>query len=130
MKDFSSWLRSLPAKIQAGLYRFMSGRYGTDRLNVVILCFFAGQLGWPDFLRVELCADDFGHLAQPLPEYQQALSGEQTLLLDAGSGEGSQEPLFSLPPLSPDRPRPPGQGQDYDYLPQVQGKIPAKNLTA
>ena len=37
MKDFSSWLRSLPAKIQAGLYRFMSGRYGTDRLNVVIL---------------------------------------------------------------------------------------------
>ena len=38
MKDISSWLRSLPAKIQAGLYRFMSGRYGTDRLKVVILC--------------------------------------------------------------------------------------------
>ena len=38
MKDFSSWLRSLPAKIQAGLYRFMSGRYGSDRLNMAILC--------------------------------------------------------------------------------------------
>ena len=38
MKDFSSWLRSLAAKMRAGLYRFMSGRYGTDRLNVVILC--------------------------------------------------------------------------------------------
>ena len=38
MKDFGSWLRALGGKLQAGLYRFMSGRYGTDRLNVVILC--------------------------------------------------------------------------------------------
>ena len=60
------------------------------------------------FLVPQLRPDDLGHLPCSLPEYLQALSGEQTLLLDAGSGEGSQEPLFSLPPLSPDRPRPPG----------------------
>ena len=38
MKDFGSWFSGLGARIRAGLYRFMSGRYGTDRLNVVILC--------------------------------------------------------------------------------------------
>lgn len=38
MKDFGSWLRSLTLKFQAGMYRFMTGRYGTDRLNLVILC--------------------------------------------------------------------------------------------
>ena len=38
MKDFGSWLRALGGKLQAGLYRFMSGRYGPDRLNVGILC--------------------------------------------------------------------------------------------
>lgn len=38
MKDFGSWLHSLALKFRAGLYRFMSGRYGTDRLNLVILC--------------------------------------------------------------------------------------------
>ena len=38
MKDFGSRLRSLALKFQAGLCRFMSGRYGTDRLNLVILC--------------------------------------------------------------------------------------------
>lgn len=38
MKDFSSWFRSFRARMRGGLYRFMTGRYGTDRLNVVILC--------------------------------------------------------------------------------------------
>lgn len=38
MNNFSSWLRNLGAKFRAGLFRFMSGRYGTDRLNTVILC--------------------------------------------------------------------------------------------
>ena len=38
MNNFSAWLRDLGAKIRAGLFRFMSGRYGTDRLNMVILC--------------------------------------------------------------------------------------------
>lgn len=38
MKDIGSWLRAMWGKLQAGLYRFAAGRYGTDRLNVVILC--------------------------------------------------------------------------------------------
>ena len=38
MKDFGSWLRTLGVRLQAGLSRFMSGRYGTDRLNMLILC--------------------------------------------------------------------------------------------
>ena len=37
MNGFSSWLRNLGAKLSAGLRRFMMGRYGTDKLNMVIL---------------------------------------------------------------------------------------------
>lgn len=37
MNNFSGWLRDLGARMRAGLIRFMSGRYGTDRLNTVIL---------------------------------------------------------------------------------------------
>ena len=60
MNNFGSWMRELGARMRGGLYRFMSGRYGTDRLNMVILCvgvaasilsaFFqqhwAGRLAW------------------------------------------------------------------------------------
>lgn len=38
MNGFSSWLRSLAYRMNAGVRRFMAGRYGTDRLNMVILC--------------------------------------------------------------------------------------------
>ena len=37
MNGFSSWLRNVGAKISAGLRRFMMGRYGNDKLNMVIL---------------------------------------------------------------------------------------------
>ena len=37
MNGFGNWLRSLGQKISGGLNRFMSGRYGTDKLNMVIL---------------------------------------------------------------------------------------------
>ena len=37
MNGFSSWLRNLGAKIAAGIRHFMIGRYGTDKLNMVIL---------------------------------------------------------------------------------------------
>jgi len=37
MNGFSSWLRQLTAKLSAHLRNFMAGRYGTDRLNMVIL---------------------------------------------------------------------------------------------
>ena len=38
MNDFRGWLSRLGGKMSAGLQHFMAGRYGTDRLNMVILC--------------------------------------------------------------------------------------------
>ena len=37
MNSFGNFLRQLGAKINAGLRRFMMGRYGTDKLNTAIL---------------------------------------------------------------------------------------------
>lgn len=37
MNNFGSWLRSLGSRMAAGLRRFMTGRYGTDKLNTAIL---------------------------------------------------------------------------------------------
>ena len=37
MNGFSSWFRQFSAKLTAALRNFMAGRYGTDRLNMVIL---------------------------------------------------------------------------------------------
>ena len=38
MSKFSLWLHRAGARMNAGLRSFMSGRYGSDRLNMVILC--------------------------------------------------------------------------------------------
>ena len=38
MNGIGSWFRQLSARLAAGLRNFMAGRYGTDRLNMVILC--------------------------------------------------------------------------------------------
>ena len=38
MNGFGGWFRQFSAKLSAGLRTFMAGRYGTDRLNMVILC--------------------------------------------------------------------------------------------
>ncbi len=37
MNGIGGWLRQLGMKLKTGLYRFMAGRYGTDKLNSVIL---------------------------------------------------------------------------------------------
>ena len=37
MNGISGWFRQFTAKLSAGLRRFMTGRYGTDRLNMGIL---------------------------------------------------------------------------------------------
>lgn len=37
MNGFGGWLRGLGQKLSSGLRRFMEGRYGTDKLNMVIL---------------------------------------------------------------------------------------------
>ena len=38
MNGIGSWFRQFTAKLSALLRNFMAGRYGTDRLNMVILC--------------------------------------------------------------------------------------------
>ena len=38
MNGIGSWFRQFSAKLSAALRQFMAGRYGTDRLNMVILC--------------------------------------------------------------------------------------------
>ena len=38
MNLFGGWFRQFTAKLSSGLRSFMAGRYGTDRLNMVILC--------------------------------------------------------------------------------------------
>lgn len=38
MNGIRYWLRSVGMKLATGLRSFMAGRYGTDRLNMVILC--------------------------------------------------------------------------------------------
>ena len=37
MNNFSAWLRSVTARMGMGLRHFMAGRYGHDKLNMVIL---------------------------------------------------------------------------------------------
>ena len=38
MNGFSSWFRQFSLKMASALRGFMAGRYGTDRLNMVMLC--------------------------------------------------------------------------------------------
>ena len=38
MNGSGGWFRNFTAKLGAGLRRFMQGRYGNDKLNMVILC--------------------------------------------------------------------------------------------
>ena len=38
MHSFGGWFRQFTAKLSSGFRSFMAGRYGTDRLNLVILC--------------------------------------------------------------------------------------------
>ena len=38
MNGFGNWLRNFGYKLKSGFQRFMTGRYGTDKLNMAILC--------------------------------------------------------------------------------------------
>jgi len=38
MNGFGNWLRDLAGKFSAWMRRFMMGRYGTDKLNMALLC--------------------------------------------------------------------------------------------
>ena len=57
MNGIGLWLRQIGTKIKTGLYRFMAGRYGTDKLNSVILwtgviCLLLSMFleGWLSFI--------------------------------------------------------------------------------
>ena len=38
MNGFGNWLRNFTYKLRTTMQRFMEGRYGTDKLNMAILC--------------------------------------------------------------------------------------------
>ena len=38
MNGFGGWFRQFAARLSTGLRNFMMGRYGTDKLNMAILC--------------------------------------------------------------------------------------------
>ena len=38
MNGFQNWLRNAGYKLRTGIQHFMSGRYGTDKLNMALLC--------------------------------------------------------------------------------------------
>lgn len=38
MNNIGNWMRGVTQRIGTGVRHFMAGRYGTDRLNMVILC--------------------------------------------------------------------------------------------
>ena len=38
MNGSGNWLRNLSYRMRTGMRRFMEGRYGTDKLNMAILC--------------------------------------------------------------------------------------------
>ena len=38
MNGFGNWLRNFGYKLRCSMQRFMTGRYGTDKLNMAILC--------------------------------------------------------------------------------------------
>ena len=52
MGGFGQWIRNLGAKLSAGLRTFMTGRYGTDKLNMwllgagVVACLLSMFLPW------------------------------------------------------------------------------------
>ena len=55
MSGIGGWLRQLGAKLSAGFRQFMTGRYGTDKLNTyilgmgVILCLLTMLVPWAIF---------------------------------------------------------------------------------
>ena len=38
MNGFGNWLRNIGYKLRTAMQQFMAGRYGTDKLNMAILC--------------------------------------------------------------------------------------------
>ena len=73
MNGFGNWFRQFRMKLAVGLRKFMHGRYGTDKLNTLILttgliiclvgCFFSP-------VDVDLLQPyDLGHVPYFFPEY-------------------------------------------------------------
>ena len=67
MNGFGNWLRSFFYKLRMGLSHFMMGRYGTDKLNMVILgvglgCTFLSMLLPFAVLKLVLTAVSYGFM--------------------------------------------------------------------
>lgn len=65
MKQIGNWFRNITAHLSAGLRQFMTGRYGTDRLNMLILgaglvCCLLSSLLRQSFLCVILVILSYG----------------------------------------------------------------------
>ena len=103
MNSIGSWLRQFSARLGAGLRSFMAGRYGTDRLNMVILCVSGSEpsvrlfpVHTAEFVlgTAELRSDDLGDLAQFVPEHLQAVPGESEIPANCRAAEGQAQPVF------------------------------------
>ena len=135
MSGNGGFFSRLGYKLKMGLTRFMQGRYGTDKLNSVILwtglvvCIVSMfvPMGWPAGYAV-LCV--FGHRHVPLffPQYLQAVSGKPPVHVFSGAHQRPGAPVLHLPQVPPERPGSPGKGKNFHHLPQMPGKIRQKNL--
>ena len=97
MNGISSWFRQFSAKLSAGLRSFMAGRYGTDRLNMVILCagLFCSLLSvWVKAVPLNIIFWALSDLSHPVPEHLQAVSGKPEISPVFHPLKGQAEPLF------------------------------------
>ena len=138
MSEFSLWLHQAGARMSAGLRSFMSGRYGSDRLNMAILC--AGLIAsiFSSLFRdltvrmiflVLSYALMFWAIYRALSRntYKRYQENRKFLLI---FDRLKEQPLFQLSQVPPDRPGSPGEGQNLHHLPQMQGEVHPKDLNS
>ena len=137
MNGISGWFRQFSAKVSAALSSFMSGRYGTDRLNMVILC--AGLVA--SLLSVIISVQPLNLIFWALSyglmiwaiwrslsrntykRYQE----NRKFLQFTGRLKDREHRYFDCPKCR-QTVRVPGEGEDLHYLSPLQGKVCKENL--
>ena len=133
MNKFSLWLHQAGARLSAGFRGFMSGRYGSDRLNMIILCFGLAASILSSLFRNLTVRTIFWALSYALMiwaifralsrnTYKRYQENRKFLLIF----DRLKDRLSQVPP---DRPCPQRQGKDLHHLPQVQGEVHPQDLT-